>query len=46
MTLLQAIVIGIDTIASSFFGQWYQTLPQNRQQVIAIYLYLIDPNQL
>ena len=25
MTLLQAIVIGIDTIASSFFGQWYQT---------------------
>ena len=25
MTLLQAILIGIDTIASSFFGQWYQT---------------------
>lgn len=25
MTLLQAFVIGIDTIASSFFGQWYQT---------------------
>ena len=25
MTLLQSIVIGIDTIASSFFGQWYQT---------------------
>ena len=25
MTLLQAIVIGIDTVASSFFGQWYQT---------------------
>ena len=31
---------------SPAFGQWYQTLPQNRQQVIAIYLYLIDPNQL
>ena len=25
MTLLQAIVIGIDTVAGSFFGQWYQT---------------------
>lgn len=25
MTLLQSIFIGIDTIASSFFGQWYQT---------------------
>ena len=25
MTLLQAIIIGLDTVASSFFGQWYQT---------------------
>lgn len=25
MTLVQSIVIGIDAIASSFFGQWYQT---------------------
>lgn len=25
MTLLSAIFIGIDTIASAFFGQWYQT---------------------
>ena len=31
---------------SSAFGQWYQGLSQDRQQVIAIYLYLCDPKQM
>ena len=31
---------------SSSFGQWYQTLPQDCQQIIAIYLYLCDPKSM
>ena len=28
------------------FGQWYQNLPQETQQIIAIYLYLCDPKSM
>ena len=31
---------------SPAFGQWYQTLPQEKQQIIAIYLYLCDPKSM
>lgn len=31
---------------SQAFGQWYQQLPQEKQQIIAIYLYLCDPKAM